>query len=218
LIRTAERMGGAVYTEDLVAKQERKEKIYEMMRQGDWRAVCKEFHKEDEYREPLLVWVRPSQACLVWIHQKLTELGINHVSSVGCGCGTFEWLLTTGTGLGVTGYEVNRGWWESPHSTPHFIPLEYVDELDGRFCELPKSSAALFCYFNSLDLFHKYLDNFKGFCVILIGPKDGRRHCEPEPRYLEEECGDTWRLYETFHMMGEDEIAIYVRRGALTGK
>ena len=26
-------MGGAVYTEDLVAKQERKEKIYEMMRQ-----------------------------------------------------------------------------------------------------------------------------------------------------------------------------------------
>ena len=93
---------------------------------------------------------------------------------------------------------------------------EYVDELDGRFCELPKSSAALFCYFNSLDLFHKYLDNFKGnrysflgelppvcwyfspplgFCVILIGPKDGQRHCEPEPRYLEEECGDTWRLY-----------------------
>ena len=74
MIRTAERMGGAVYTEDLVAKQvnticlslyisvyscqawmyikcyimvakqERKEKIYEMMRQGDWRAVCKEFH------------------------------------------------------------------------------------------------------------------------------------------------------------------------------
>lgn len=27
-------MGGAVYTEDLVAKQERKEKIYEMMRQA----------------------------------------------------------------------------------------------------------------------------------------------------------------------------------------
>ena len=73
MIRTVERMGGAVYTEDLVAKQvntiylsfyinvyscqacvytkcymvakqERKEKIYEMMRQGDWRAVCKEFH------------------------------------------------------------------------------------------------------------------------------------------------------------------------------
>ena len=23
----------------------------------------------------------------------------------------------------VTGYEVNRGWWEGPHSTQHFIPL-----------------------------------------------------------------------------------------------
>ena len=44
-------MGGAVYTEDLVAKQERKEKIYEMMRQGDWRAVCKEFHVGQKYLE-----------------------------------------------------------------------------------------------------------------------------------------------------------------------
>ena len=43
------------------------------------------------------------------------------------------------------------------------FPSEYVDELEGRFCELPSNSAALFCYFNCLDLFHKYLDNFKGF-------------------------------------------------------
>ena len=42
------------------------------------------------------------------------------------------------------------------------ISSEYVDELEGRFCELPADSAALFCYFNSLDLFHRYLDNFKG--------------------------------------------------------
>ena len=90
-------------------------------------------------------------------------------------------------------------------------PSEYVDELEGRFCELPSNSAALFCYFNCLELFHRYLDNFKGvfllvlltiikindpgFCVILIGPKDGSRHCEPEPRYLEEECSDAWRLF-----------------------
>ena len=31
--------------------------------------------------------------------------------------------------------------------------------------------------------------------MILIGPKDGQRHCEPEPRYLEEECSDAWRLH-----------------------
>ena len=39
------------------------------------------------------------------------------------------------------------------------------------------------------------MTNASGFCVILIGPKDGQRHCEPEPRYLEEECNDAWRLH-----------------------
>jgi len=207
-----------LYTEDLVERQERKETIYNMMRKGDWKAVCQEFHKPDEYREPLLVWVRPTQACLIWIDQVLTEIGIQHVASVGCGCGTFEWLLQEATSLSVTGYEVNRGWWEGPHSTPHFIPLEYVDEVEGKFVELPQDSAALFCYFNSGELFHRYLDNYKGLCVILMGPKDGKRHCEPEPRYLEEEHGEEWTLHDTFHMTGDDEIAVYVRRGVLAGK
>jgi len=200
-----------VYTEDLVEKQERRHRIYDMMREGDWKSVCQEFHGQDEYREPLLIWVRPTQGSLLWIHWKLTELGISHISSVGCGCGTLEWLIKTATGLKVTCYEVNRSWWESPHSTPHFVKLEYVDELEGKFCKLPKDSAAMFCYFNNLEFFHRYLDNYSGSCVILIGPIDGQRHCEPEPRYLEEECSDKWRLHDSFHMTGDDEIAIYTR-------
>ena len=39
---------------------------------------------------------------------------------------------------------------------------EYVDEIEGKFVELPRESAALFNYFNNITLFHKYLDNFKG--------------------------------------------------------
>jgi hypothetical protein len=30
--------------------------------------------------------------------------------------------------LKVRGYEVNRGWWEGPHSTQHFIPLGAVSD------------------------------------------------------------------------------------------
>ena len=33
-----------VYTENIVENQARKEKVYDMMRKGDWQAVCKEFH------------------------------------------------------------------------------------------------------------------------------------------------------------------------------
>ena len=39
---------------------------------------------------------------------------------------------------------------------------EYVDEIEGKFVELPQQSAVLFNYFNNITLFHKYLDNFKG--------------------------------------------------------
>ena len=39
---------------------------------------------------------------------------------------------------------------------------EYVDECEDKFCELPPESAALFSYFNNIDLFHSYLQHFKG--------------------------------------------------------
>ena len=34
-----------------------------------------------------------------------------------------EWLLQEAVQLKVTGYEVNRSWWEGPNSIPHFIDI-----------------------------------------------------------------------------------------------
>ena len=72
----------------------------------------------------------------------MNKLGLRSISSVGCGCGTLEWLIQVGrgcpriprilrmftlfqagTGVSVTGYEVNRIWWEGAHSTPHYIDM-----------------------------------------------------------------------------------------------
>ena len=51
-----------------------------------------------------------------------------------------------------------------------------------------------------------------GACVILIGPEEhAKRHCEPEPMYLAE--SDDWRLANKLKMVGDDVIAVYVRRG-----
>ena len=52
---------------DWVTQKNRKEKVVEMMRNGDWRQVIKEFHGDDKYREPLLVWIRPTLHCLEFI-------------------------------------------------------------------------------------------------------------------------------------------------------
>ena len=39
-----------------------------------------------------------------------------------------EWLLQEALGIKMTGYEVNRSWWEGSHSIPHFINIgKYIN-------------------------------------------------------------------------------------------
>ena len=49
-----------------------------------------------------------------------------------------------------------------------------------------------------------------GPCVILIGPVDGVRHCEPEPKYLMNHMD--WFIMDTLALRGEDMIAVYGRK------
>jgi len=52
----------------------------------------------------------------------------------------------------------------------------------------------------------------QGSCVILIGPIDGARHCEPEPAYLEELEDSGWTLHDSLDLRAEDQIAVYRRK------
>ena len=40
-----------------------------------------------------------------------------------------EWLLQEAIGIKITGYEVNRSWWEGTHSIPHFIDISELQKL-----------------------------------------------------------------------------------------
>ena len=86
-------MGYDHHTEDYFSKKERKEKVVKRMEEGDWEGVLQEFQSTDEYREPLLLWIRPTLASLYFIKEQIDYLGLAGISSVGCGCGTLEWLL-----------------------------------------------------------------------------------------------------------------------------
>jgi len=146
---------------------------------------------------------------LLFFRQELQLLKISQISSIGCGCGTLEWLIQAATDIQVTGYEVNKTWWEGPHSTPHFIQLEFVNE-NGLKCIIEPNSALMFCYFNNIEFFHAYLKNYTGECVILIGPIDGKRHCEPGPDYLEK-FAEFWFVKARMEISGGDEICVYQR-------
>jgi hypothetical protein len=49
------------------------------------------------------------------------------MTSIGCGCGFLEWLLSEATDLEVGGIEVNEAWWRSKHATPQRIPIQFVE-------------------------------------------------------------------------------------------
>jgi len=224
--------------------------VYE---EDNWQAVLDHFNRPNEkYHEPLLVWIRPSIESIQFIETELKRQGIDKILSIGCGCGFFEWLISRVSAPAISqvcGLEVNSTWWESEHSTPHYIPLEYIspvpspendsDQRDWRniqelaplshkgrnmipekfseFCR-DQSMAMLFCYFNQIQYFKEYLASYEGKCIILIGPVDGKRHCDPEPYYLhttaDDELRRQWDLvaYHDIKGEGEDLIAIYIRR------
>ena len=76
--------------------------------------------------------------------------------------------------------------------------------------------ALMFCYFNHLEYFKQYMESYRGSVLILIGPINGRRHCDPEPMFLKENpqsLGENqkWRLVATHDVRaeGEDMVAIY---------
>ena len=76
-----------------LAERERAARLVRLMEAGDWRAVLAEYSQDQQYREPLLVWIRPSLQVLTFLAGAVRALGCQALSSVGCGCGTLEWLL-----------------------------------------------------------------------------------------------------------------------------
>ncbi len=141
--------GPADQEDEYWLRQKRKEEAIRLAAAGDHEGVLALYDRCGRgYREPLLVWVRPSRGLLDFLERELLALGAASLLSVGCGCAFLEWLVSRGTVLEVSGLEVNAGWWESRHSTPHLIPLRYTEpgsvpgDMPGR------GTALLFCYFN----------------------------------------------------------------------
>jgi hypothetical protein len=61
---------------DPFTRLERKQKMISLMEIGDWKSVLTEFDSDDGYREPLLVWIRPSLEMLKFIEEEIFKLSI----------------------------------------------------------------------------------------------------------------------------------------------
>ena len=70
-------MGPSLYgtIEDHYERKARKEEVLECMKQDNWKGVLDHFNRHgDKYREPLLVWIRPSVAAIKFIEVELKRL------------------------------------------------------------------------------------------------------------------------------------------------
>jgi hypothetical protein len=59
--------------DDYWIKLEKKNKILNLMESGDWQSVLEQYDKPENYREPLLVWLRPSLEMLKFVENCLIE-------------------------------------------------------------------------------------------------------------------------------------------------
>ena len=57
--------------DDYFAKQSKKEKLVKNLQNGDWKLVLEAFDHEENYHEPLLVWIRPSLDMLKFLEKEL---------------------------------------------------------------------------------------------------------------------------------------------------
>ena len=64
-----------IVIEDPYERKVRKEEVLECMKQDNWKGVLDHFNRPgDKYREPLLVWIRPSVAAIKFIEHALKRL------------------------------------------------------------------------------------------------------------------------------------------------
>lgn len=161
---------------------EERARALEFWVQDDWESIMNMYTNEGYY-DPLLCWVRPNRDFLSFLHAELRRLSVTRVVSVGCGCGFLEWLLRRAcTGLEIVGYEVDRAWWQGRYGVRPFIDHVYVDET-GCY-QIPDGSALMTCYFHNWDHWEKYLSEFGGDHLVVIGPHtNGRLSC-PQPRHI----------------------------------
>ena len=112
----------------------------------------------------------------------------------------------------VLGVEIDQSWWRSRYSPPIFLKnMIFVSDPES-LVEVPEKYGLLFCYFNNGPVFLKYLKEYKGNVIFVIGPDSGQnRYTNPLP-FDQQFVDHGWRLSMSREIiLSKDYICMYVR-------
>lgn len=156
------------------------ENILSLYNAQKWQEIAALSSTAKNLRTCRLSWVLPDINDLHWINDVVRRYNLLGIASVGCGCGLLEWLLEKYSGLDILGIELDSSWWNSKYSPPKFLKNVIFIENEPTNFSIPKRYAMLFCYFNNSEAFCKYIENYKGNLILVIGPVQGH-NCITDP-------------------------------------
>lgn len=218
--------------------------IRNLVKLGKWEELLDLSTSLTEDEKIGYLWAWPLKTNLKFLKNILSNFNINTILSIGCGTGLLEWIIkkSTGkddflifqviffilhllcTGINVYGIETDKPWWDSIYSIKPFIELNFLEsDLTSEFlkksvCRNDWNFALLFCYFNNRKAFLEYMKMYKGNCVIIIGPGEGRyTYTDPDPFQPQFDDNDKWML-QSFCEIGstKDFIVVYAKANQLT--
>uniref|UniRef100_A0A0K2TUM3 Uncharacterized protein n=1 Tax=Lepeophtheirus salmonis TaxID=72036 RepID=A0A0K2TUM3_LEPSM len=67
---------------DFLTRRALKSELITLMEKGDWRKILQFYEERDDYREPLLLWIRPSLEILQYLEFELHSYGLSKVFPV----------------------------------------------------------------------------------------------------------------------------------------
>lgn len=112
----------------------------------------------------------------------------------------------------VLGVEIDQSWWCSRYSPPIFLKnMIFVSDPES-VVEVPENYALLLCYFNNGPVFLKYLKEYKGNVIFVIGPDAGQnRYTNPLP-FDQQFADHGWQLSMSKEiLLSKDYICMYVK-------
>lgn len=193
--------------------------LLEFIATHDWKKIIQLSECYSLNEKSRFLWAWPSENSLHKLKNVLQRNCVQSILSIGCGSGLLEWILEETTGLPASGIELASSLWTSNYSPSKFIKLNFIDgDPSTKYLQECATTvdnfALLFCYFNNKSAFDKYVQEYTGNVVIIVGPRNDRGIVtDPLPMNPQFSNGCKWVMESVIDIDDDcNVIAVYKRQ------
>ncbi len=154
--------------------------------------------------------VHPTRNLVETIAKYVKDVECKGITSIGCGTGILEWFLTESFPNNIIGVDFDKDCLNQYVKNK----ITFIEVKNNYDCiDINNDYALLFCWGTS-DVFRKYLETYKGSCLVIISNET----CIPHPPKQSINTYDGWKLVYNENIPGnrkdkyKEQIFIYHRK------